>query len=196
MIIRVRFTSLFVYWDHLYITDLKINLCQGENTPFVETHARIDYGFCQDSWAGDLSVLSFVMTFTTMLSVISCVFCYLSPRFFTGNIGSYTSFYFSLCLLLSLICQSLFPLTLIFCKSKFPETLGFTFKLLAISFQTFFGQSNFSSGTTSTFYIGMLVCLVLISLLMFYLYHLLIQDCFSLLKWHSHTIWEKNYARY
>ena len=28
---------------------LKINLCQGENIPFVETHARIDYGFCQDS---------------------------------------------------------------------------------------------------------------------------------------------------
>ena len=76
MIIRVRFTSLFVYWDCLYITDLKINfkVCQGENTPFVETHARLDYGFCQDSSAGDLSVLSFVMTFTTMLSVISCVF--------------------------------------------------------------------------------------------------------------------------
>ena len=88
MIIRVRFTSLFVYWDCLYITDLKINLCQGENTPFVETHARLDYGFCQDSWAGDLSV----MTFTTMLSVIFCVFCYLSPRIFTGNIGSNTSF--------------------------------------------------------------------------------------------------------
>ena len=103
-----------------------------------------------------------------MLSVISCVFCYLSPRFFTGNIGSYTSFYFSPCLLLSLICQSLGLLTLIFCKSKFPETLGFTFKLLAISFQTFFGQSNFSSGTISTFYIGMLICLVLIPLLMFY----------------------------
>ena len=103
-----------------------------------------------------------------MLSVISCVFCYLSPRFFTGNIGSYTSFYFSPCLLLSLICQSLGLLTLIFCKSKFPETLGFTFKLLAISFQTFFGQSNFSSGTIFTFYIGMLICLVLIPLLMFY----------------------------
>ena len=117
------------------------------------------------------------MTFTTMLSVISCVFCYLPPRIFTGNIGSNTSFYFSPCLLLSLICQSLGLLTLIFCKSKFPETLGFPFKLLSISFRTFFDQSNFSSFTISTFYIGMLVCLVLIPLLMFYLYHLLIQDC-------------------
>ena len=56
MIIRVRFTFLFVYWDRLYITDLKSNHCQSETTSFFGTHTRLDYGLCQDSGAEDLSV--------------------------------------------------------------------------------------------------------------------------------------------
>ena len=74
--IRIRFTSLLVYWDHRF----KSNLCQGETTSFIETHTRFGYGFCQDS-GPDLSVVNFVITFTTMSSVIS-------PRISTGNIGS------------------------------------------------------------------------------------------------------------
>ena len=84
IIIRVIFTFNFVYWDCLYITVLKSILCPGETTSFFKTHTRLNY----DSEAGDLSVLSFVMTFTAMASVISSGFCYFSPRISTWNVGS------------------------------------------------------------------------------------------------------------
>ena len=86
----VRFTSLFAYWCDFFHAPLyqrfRNNLC--DTTSFCKTHTRLDYGFCQDSGPGDLSVLSFVLTFSTMSPVISSGSCSFSPRFSTGNIGS------------------------------------------------------------------------------------------------------------
>ena len=170
----------------------RTNLCQGETTSFFETHTMIDYGFCQDS-GPDLSVLSFVMTFTTMSSVISSGFCYLSPKFPLGILD------LSSCVKTeqkTLLRVSTFPMSDVILPKQISRYLRIHLQPVSYLFEPFLACLIFLVVLFLTFlqesqFALILAFLVLIPLIRFHLNHSLIQGCFSLLKRHSKMIWDK-----
>ena len=84
------YTAVFVYWGELFL------LLRAFCAPYVTgleiiSFQTVNYGFCQDSGPGGLSVLSVVMTFINMSSVVSNGSCSLLPRYSTKGILNLSS---------------------------------------------------------------------------------------------------------